>query len=118
MGATDRGDGSSGGEHNGHMSDPAKTLSPENTSSELAGSAFTHTQNTLQATFDTGDFVGAVGFLNDVMPIAEELNHHPDVEVGYGKIAFTLSSHDVGGVTTRDLGLARRIDEVARRRQA
>ncbi|WP_170111191.1 4a-hydroxytetrahydrobiopterin dehydratase [Antricoccus suffuscus] len=100
------------------MSDSAKTLTPENTSGELKGSAFTHTQNTLQATFDTGDFVGAVEFLNEVMPIAEELNHHPDVEVGYGKIAFTLSSHDVGGVTTRDLGLARRIDEVAHNRQS
>lgn len=100
------------------MSDPAKTLSPEDTSNELTDSAFTHTQNTLRATFDTGDFVGAVEFLSLVVPIAEEMNHHPDVEVGYGKIGFTLSSHDVGGVTTRDLELARRIDEVARSRQA
>lgn len=100
------------------MSDAANTLGPEDTSRELANSAFTHAHGTLQATFDTGDFVGAVGFLNDVMPIAEGLNHHPDVEVGYGKIAFTLSSHDVGGVTRRDVALAKRIDEVASSRQA
>ena len=45
--------------------------------------------------------------------MADELNHHPDVQVGYGKISFKLSSHDVGGVTERDVTLALRIQQLA-----
>jgi len=100
------------------MSDSTKNLTADGTAEALADSAFTHEQGVLEATFDTGDFMGAVAFLNEVAPIAEEMNHHPDVEIGYGKIGFTLSSHDVGGVTSRDLALAKRIDKVARRRQS
>jgi 4a-hydroxytetrahydrobiopterin dehydratase len=41
------------------------------------------------------------------------MNHHPDVTVGYGSLTFSLSSHDAGGVTSRDVTLARRIQELA-----
>jgi 4a-hydroxytetrahydrobiopterin dehydratase len=45
----------------------------------------------------------------EVAEIAEEMNHHPDVTLGWGAVGFTLTSHDAGGVTGRDLELARRI---------
>ncbi|MBU1802009.1 MAG: 4a-hydroxytetrahydrobiopterin dehydratase, partial [Actinobacteria bacterium] len=44
---------------------------------------------------------------------ADEMNHHPDVELTYPRVAVRLSSHDVGGVTRRDVVLARAISEMA-----
>lgn len=96
------------------MSDSSDTLTPSDTAADLQESSFTHSQGTLSADFDTGNFVRAVQLLNEVTTVAEELNHHPDVELGYGHVKFTLSSHDVGGVTSRDLALAKRINEAAR----
>ena len=46
--------------------------------------------------------------------LAERADHHPDILVQYSKVTFTLSSHDAGGVTARDLLLARAIDEAAK----
>ncbi len=54
-------------------------------------------------------FAGAVGF------VADELNHHPDLFVGYGKVRVSLVTHDAGGgLTAFDFELARRIDRLGR----
>lgn len=50
--------------------------------------------------------------------VAEELDHHPDVDIRWRKVSFTLSTHSQGGVTERDVELARRIDEIAERHGA
>jgi 4a-hydroxytetrahydrobiopterin dehydratase len=88
-------------------------LSPHDTASDLEGTAFRHGTGALHASFSTRDFTAAVRLLDQVAEVADAMNHHPDVTVGYGKISFQLSSHDVGGVTSRDLKLARRIQELA-----
>lgn len=87
-------------------------LTAEEVVAEIAGTAFEHAGDHLVATFDTGDFLGAVSLLDRVAPVAEEAQHHPDVRLGYGTITFELRSHDVGGVTARDVRLARRIQEL------
>jgi 4a-hydroxytetrahydrobiopterin dehydratase len=88
-------------------------LEPADTAGELAGTAFTHESGRLSGAYGTGDFLGAIRLLDAVAPVAEELNHHPDVVVGYGRVVFELSSHDVGGVTSRDVRLALRIQAIA-----
>jgi len=55
-------------------------------------------------------FKEAMGFVNGVASLAEEMNHHPDILVEYDKVTLTLTSHDAGGLTGRDFSLARRID--------
>jgi 4a-hydroxytetrahydrobiopterin dehydratase len=60
--------------------------------------------------FDCGDFKGSVEFVNKVTPIAEEMNHHPDVSISWSKVRLTLSTHSEGGLTDNDFELARRID--------
>jgi 4a-hydroxytetrahydrobiopterin dehydratase len=55
-------------------------------------------------------FKEAMRFANRVATIAEELNHHPDILIEYDTVTLTLSSHDAGGITERDLRLATRID--------
>jgi 4a-hydroxytetrahydrobiopterin dehydratase len=89
-------------------------LHPDETAHELAATAFTHVGDKLLGRYRTADFVASVQLLEAVTEAAEALNHHPDVQLGWGRISFELSSHDVGGVTQRDLQLALEIDRIAR----
>ena len=61
-------------------------------------------------TFD--GYRDAVAFTVRVALEAESANHHPDLLLGWGKVEVTLTSHDVGGVTDRDLEMARTINEL------
>src|ERR1700759_1414725 len=65
------------------------------------------------ARFETGDFVTAVRLVEAIMLVAEEMNHHPELDLSYGRLDIRLVSHDVGGVTSRDVKLARAITELA-----
>jgi 4a-hydroxytetrahydrobiopterin dehydratase len=60
--------------------------------------------------FDRGDFKGSVAFVNEILPLAEAANHHPDVEINWKDVTVTLSTHSEGGVTDKDFALAREID--------
>ncbi|RMH15246.1 MAG: 4a-hydroxytetrahydrobiopterin dehydratase [Gemmatimonadetes bacterium] len=55
-------------------------------------------------------FRDSIVFVNRVATIADELDHHPDIDVRYDRVSLSLSSHDAGGITDRDLKLAERID--------
>jgi 4a-hydroxytetrahydrobiopterin dehydratase len=67
----------------------------------------------LHARFRTGSFVKGLELANRIGEAAEEANHHPDLDLSYPTLDARLVSHDVGGVTSRDLDLARRISEIA-----
>lgn len=89
------------------------TLSPAETLDELWGSGFNHGNGRLTASFSTPDFSTGARLVAEVADIANDLNHHPDVTLGWGFVGFSLTSHDAGGVTTRDLTLAHRIAAAA-----
>src|SRR5688572_26473418 len=93
--------------------DGRSILSPTETADDLDGTAFRHAQNHLVGAYTTADFRSAVRLLDAVAVVADELNHHPEVRLGWAHIEFEVWSHDVGGVTSRDLSLARRIGELA-----
>ena len=61
-------------------------------------------------TFTLGNFVEAVEFVNEVTEIAEEANHHPDVDIRWNKVTLRLSTHSKGGLTRADFDLAARVD--------
>jgi 4a-hydroxytetrahydrobiopterin dehydratase len=60
--------------------------------------------------FDRGDFAGSVDFVNAIAPSAEEMNHHPDLEVSWATVTVRISTHSEGGLTGSDFELASRID--------
>ena len=60
--------------------------------------------------FDCGDFKGSVEFVNRVLPIAEEMGHHPDLEISWATVTVRVSTHSEGGLTASDFELASRID--------
>jgi 4a-hydroxytetrahydrobiopterin dehydratase len=61
-------------------------------------------------TFERGDFVGSVGFVDSLVAPAEEMGHHPDVSVSWDKVTVTLTTHNQGGLTGSDFALAKQID--------
>jgi 4a-hydroxytetrahydrobiopterin dehydratase len=69
----------------------------------------------LHARFETGGFNAGVTLVQAIAAAADEMDHHPDVELTYPRVTVRLSSHDVGGVTRRDVVLARAISEMAAR---
>jgi len=62
--------------------------------------------------FDNGDFKGSVDFVNRLTPEAEELDHHPDLEISWKTVTVTITTHSEGGLTEGDFELARRIDSL------
>jgi len=68
----------------------------------------------LQVRVQAPDFLTAVRLITEVAAAAEEADHHPDADLRYDTVTFTLSTHSAGGVTELDAGLARRILELAR----
>jgi 4a-hydroxytetrahydrobiopterin dehydratase len=72
-----------------------------------------HPGNAIEKVFDRGDFDGSMRFVGEVARLANEQNHHPDIGVSWNRVTLTLSSHDAGGVTERDLRLAESIEKLA-----
>jgi 4a-hydroxytetrahydrobiopterin dehydratase len=63
--------------------------------------------------FDRGDFAGSVDFINAIAPSAEEMNHHPDLEISWSKVKVKITTHSEGGLTGNDFELARKVDAAA-----
>lgn len=65
-----------------------------------------------QYSFD-GGFMGSVGFVNRVAEAAEAADHHPDLLISWNRVTVTLATHSQGGVTEKDIALARDADGLA-----
>jgi 4a-hydroxytetrahydrobiopterin dehydratase len=63
--------------------------------------------------FNFGAFMDGIEFVHRVAEIAEQLDHHPDIDVRYSTVRVAVSSHDVGGITDRDFRVADRINALA-----
>lgn len=64
----------------------------------------------IRKTVELKDFVHAMGFVNSVALLAEKLNHHPDIDIRWNRVALVLSTHSAGGLTEYDMSLAKMID--------
>lgn len=75
---------------------------------------WTKENNSLVRVFTFNDFVEAVGFVNELVPIAEKANHHPDIEIfDYKNVKIKLTTHDKGSkVTEKDIELSKEIDKL------
>src|SRR5690606_33690268 len=96
----------------GRMSDAEHLLS----SAAIADAGladWTHRDERLTAVFATKRFAVGLELVNRIGEAAEAAGHHPDIALSYPEVRVALSSHDVGGITSRDIELARSISERA-----
>jgi 4a-hydroxytetrahydrobiopterin dehydratase len=69
-------------------------------------------RSTISRTVELPSFLEAIAVVDRVAAVAEELNHHPDIDIRWRTVTFHCATHSAGGVTAKDLDLANRIDEV------
>jgi len=67
----------------------------------------------LQTRVRTRDFATGLALVNAIAAAAEQMNHHPDLDLRYSHVDVRLTSHDAGGVTERDIRLARIVSTIA-----
>lgn len=67
----------------------------------------------LVKSYSFGRFADGIKFVRQVAELADGMNHHPDIDIRYTTVTFSLSTHDAGGVTQRDFDLAKAIENAA-----
>ncbi len=60
----------------------------------------------LTRTFHFADFVEAMRFVNNTAAAAEQMGHHPDIDIRYNRVKIALTTHDAGGITGLDFRMA------------
>jgi 4a-hydroxytetrahydrobiopterin dehydratase len=97
---------------NGAVAQPK--LSDDEVREGLGGlPGWTRTGDEIEKTYELASFPEAIDFVRRVAVLAEDANHHPDLDVRYRKVRVALSTHDSGGLTALDLALAARIEGAA-----
>ena len=93
----------------------AEVLDAEAVRRELAGlDGWTGGPSGISRTVELSDFPTAIAAVDRVAVVAEELDHHPDMDIRWRSVTFRCVTHSAGGLTQRDVELARRIDDILR----
>ncbi len=74
---------------------------------------WTREGDAITKTFERGDFVGSVKFVDSLVDPAEAMIHHPDLEISWDKVKVKITNHAEGGLTPNDFDLAAKIDALA-----
>jgi 4a-hydroxytetrahydrobiopterin dehydratase len=92
----------------------AELLSDEEISERLAGlDGWNREGDAITKSFDRGDFVGSVKFVDQLVEPAEGMNHHPDLSISWSEVKVSITNHAAGGLTEADFELAGKIDALA-----
>jgi 4a-hydroxytetrahydrobiopterin dehydratase len=92
----------------------ASVLGPEDLARQLRGlQGWQGDASAIRRTYKAPDFPTAIRIVDAVADVAEQLNHHPDIDIRWRTLQFSNVTHSAGGVTEADIELARRIDAIA-----
>src|SRR5436305_14825973 len=69
----------------------------------------------IERTLEFDDFSESIDFVNGVAEVAEDEEHHPDIDIRYNKVRLILSTHSKGGLTDLDFALAERMKRLAKK---
>lgn len=91
-----------------------RKLSDEEVKSALGNlSGWSRKGDAIERTFAFQRFADGIAFVDRIAALADAANHHPDIDIRYTKIKVALSTHDAGGITQADVGLAGQITGAA-----
>ncbi|MHB1486319.1 MAG: 4a-hydroxytetrahydrobiopterin dehydratase [Acidimicrobiales bacterium] len=85
-------------------------LGPEELAAGLAELAWQRQGDEITKTIERPSFVDALAYVNEVGRLAEEADHHPDIDIRWDTVTLRLTTHSAGGLTRADLDLAGLID--------
>ena len=74
--------------------------------------SWTTHNKTIKKNFEFNNFIDAFGFISKVALLSEKMDHHPNWQNVYNKVTIELTTHDLGGITTRDIELAESINKL------
>lgn len=94
------------------MADKLTTKQRETALRSLNGWVYDEAVDAISHVFKFKDFSEAFGFMTRVALAADKAGHHPDWSNVYNKVTITLSTHDAGGLTDKDVALAKAIDAI------
>jgi 4a-hydroxytetrahydrobiopterin dehydratase len=88
-----------------------KSLTQEELNHAMAERTLWHLRDgKMIRSFTFPGFVEALAFVNRVGALAEQHNHHPDIDIRYNRVSLGLITHDANGITQRDVRMAATID--------
>ena len=79
----------------------------------LPGLAWSRDGQVLEKRLKLATFRDAIAFVGKVADIAEEMDHHPDIDIRWRTVILRVSTHSAGGLTQMDIEFARRVDALA-----
>jgi 4a-hydroxytetrahydrobiopterin dehydratase len=92
----------------------ADLLSDQEIDERLGGlEGWSRDGDAITKSFDRGDFVGSVKFVDRIVEPAEAMNHHPDLSISWSDVSVSITNHAAGGLTEADFELAAKIDQLA-----
>ena len=87
-------------------------ISPDEINKSLKNKGWNYIDKKISKTFKFDSYMEGIELINKIAKLAEVNNHHPDIAIGWCSVDVSISSHDMGGVTTKCVNLAIGIDRL------
>ena len=87
-------------------------ISPDEIHKSLASHGWDYAEKKISKSFTFDAYMEGIQFVQKIAVLAEAQNHHPDINIGWCKVDIFISSHDLGGVSTKCVNLALGIDNI------
>ena len=87
-------------------------LSPDEINKSLSSKGWEYSDKKISKSYTFDTYLQSIGSVNKIAKLAEAQNHHPEIFIGYCNVDISISSHDLGGVSTKCVNLALGIDNI------
>ena len=88
-------------------------ISPDEIKKSLKNAGWKYESKKIIKTFSFKSYMESINFIQRIAVLAEKKNHHPDIFIGWCKVDISITSHDLGGVTTSCVNLALEVDSIS-----
>ena len=87
-------------------------ISPDEINKSLSSRGWKYSDNKISKSYTFDTYIHGIESVNKIAKLAESQNHHPEIFIGYCNVDISISSHDLGGVSTKCVNLALGIDNI------
>ena len=87
-------------------------ISPDEINKSMSNYGWKYENKKISKFYSFKTYINGIKFIQTIAELAEKNNHHPDIYIGWCKVEISITSHDLGGVTTNCVNLATGIDNI------